>query len=221
VFIPTSLAMSLDVHRMIMKKFEKVLNKKGYWTKKQLGKNRRIKNGLCHGFDESKFNAASLFYLPCQAKNPADSFFHEFNDASRGPLNVERWLDDCIAGLRPDPEPEPQAVAAPLPAKSEGALCTQLTKLRRELQAKKAANPTHIIETATNEWRLTPRGDGHAAFFRLARALHWAGLTDAELTQKLREEAAYAHSPADRRAEIRELVKKLGRSGQIGGRKAA
>ncbi len=34
VFIPTSLAMSLDVHRMIMKKFEMVLNKNGYWTKK-------------------------------------------------------------------------------------------------------------------------------------------------------------------------------------------
>ena len=49
----------------------------------------------------------------------------------------------------------------------------------------------------------------------------WAGLTDADLTQKLRELAVYALSPADRRAEIRELVRKLGRSGQIGDRKAA
>jgi hypothetical protein len=221
VFIPTSLAMSLDVHRMIMKKFEMVLNKNGYWTKNQLGKNRRIKNGLRHGFDESKFNAASLFYLPCQAQNPADSFFDEFNDASRGPLNVGLWLDDCIAGLRPEPEPEAVAVAAWKPLNSAGVVSNQLSELRRELQAKKAAKPNHIIENAVQDWRLTPRGDGHAAFFRLARTLHWAGLTDADLTQTLREEAAYAHSPAKRRAEIRELVKRLGRSGQIGGRKAA
>src|SRR5208337_4004238 len=33
VFIPTSMAMSLEVHRLIMRKFENVLNKNGYWTK--------------------------------------------------------------------------------------------------------------------------------------------------------------------------------------------
>jgi hypothetical protein len=112
-------------------------------------------------------------------------------------------------------------VAASKPLNSAGVVSNQLSELRLKLQAKKAAKPNHIIEAATNEWRQTPRGDGHAAFFRLARTLHWAGLTDADLTQKLREEAVYAHSPADRRDEIRKLVKKLDQSGKIGGRRAA
>ena len=36
VFIPTTLAMSVDIHKMIMRQIESVLNEKGYWTKKQL-----------------------------------------------------------------------------------------------------------------------------------------------------------------------------------------
>ena len=75
MFIPTSLAMSVDIHKMIMRQIESVLNEKGYWTKKQLDARTKIKSRSLHGFDTSKFNAASLFYLPCQAKNPADSFF--------------------------------------------------------------------------------------------------------------------------------------------------
>ncbi|WP_294532731.1 hypothetical protein, partial [uncultured Rhodoblastus sp.] len=217
----TSLAMSLDVHRMIMKKFEKVLNDNGYWTKKELDKNRRIKSRLCHGFDGSKFNAASLFYLPCQAKNPDDSFFHKFDDAPRGPLNVELWLDDCIAGLRPDPEPEPQAVAAPIPLISVGVVSDNLRALRQKLEERRVITPSHIIEDAVQKWQLTPHGDGHAAFFRLARTLHWAGMTGSHLTQELRDQAAHAHSPQKRRAEINGIVKKLDQSGKIGGRKAA
>ncbi|WP_294538204.1 hypothetical protein, partial [uncultured Rhodoblastus sp.] len=69
--------------------------------------------------------------------------------------------------------------------------------------------------------QLTPHGDGHAAFFRLARTLHWAGVTGSDLTQELRDQAAHAHSPQKRRAEINGIVKKLDQSGKIGGRKAA
>jgi hypothetical protein len=202
--------MSLDVHRMIMKKFEKVLNDNGYWRKKELEKNRRIKSRLCHGFDESKFNAASLFYLPCQARNPADSFFREFDDASRGPLNVGLWLDDCIAGLRPDPEPEPEAVAAPIPHISAGVVSDKLRDLRRNLQERRVITPSHIIEDALQEWGRASHGDGHAAFFRLARSLYLAGVTGSDLTQTLRAEAAHGHSPQKRRAEINGIVKKTG-----------
>lgn len=225
VFIPTSKAMSPEVYRLIMAEIEAVLNKHGYWRQKQLNKNARIKNGRRHGFDESKFNAASLFYLPCQAKNPADSFFREFDEPWRGPLNVERWLGDCIATLRPEPELEPEtdfaAAAAPTPPVSEGAICERLTQLRQKLQADRAAKPSQIIEDAEQEWRRAPQGHGHEAFFRLARKLHWAGITGSHLQQKLREEADHAHSRKDRRAEINGIVKKLDQSGKIGGRRAA
>jgi len=160
-------------------------------------------------------------YLPCQAKKPADSFFREFNDDLRGPLDVALWLDACIATLRPEPEPEPEAAAAPKPLVSEGAVSDHLRELRQKLQAERAAKPSQIIEDAEREWRRTPHGHGHEAFFRLALALHRAGLTDPDLTHRLREEAEYARSPRDRKAEIKGIVKKLDQSGKIGGRRAA
>jgi hypothetical protein len=52
-FIPTTCAMSIDVHRLVMQRFEKVLNQQGYWSKKQLQKRPGIKVRRCHGFDES------------------------------------------------------------------------------------------------------------------------------------------------------------------------
>ncbi|PPQ35825.1 hypothetical protein [Rhodoblastus acidophilus] len=227
VFIPTSMALSLDAHRLIMHRIMKVLNENGYWLKEQREKDHRIKNGRLHGFDRSKLNAASLFFLPCQAKNPGDSFFHDFNDDSRGPLDVVRWLDDCIAILR-DPEPEPEreaepeaVIAGPIPAPSGGVVCAQLIAVQQKLLAERTANPARIIDAAVAEWRQTSRGHGHEGFFRLARTLHWAGITGFDLQQKLREEAAYAYSPNDRRAEINGIVRKLDQSGKIGGGRAA
>jgi hypothetical protein len=86
-----------------------------------LEKRSGAKSWLCHGFDESKFNAASLFHLPSQAKDPKDSFFRDYSedDPKRGPLDVHQWVEKCILGLRPEPErvraaPEPEAPKKPL-----------------------------------------------------------------------------------------------------------
>ena len=113
-FIPTTCAMSMDVHALILAQIVKVLNREGYWGARQLEKQPRIKSRLCHGFDEGKFNAASLFYLPVQAKDPAHSFFLDYgaDDPSRGPLDLHVWIDECVLRLRPDPEPEPVPIGA-------------------------------------------------------------------------------------------------------------
>jgi hypothetical protein len=103
-FIPTTCAMSIDVHRLLMTQFETVLNRAGYWSKKHLAKKSGIKSRRSHGFDESKFNPASLFYLPTQAEDPKDSFFRDYaeDDPKRGTLDVHQWVENCILDLRPE-----------------------------------------------------------------------------------------------------------------------
>lgn len=213
-FIPTSLAMTKDVHKLLMRQIESVLNKNGYWTQKELDQRPNIKRRLVHGFDKSKFTACSLFYLPCQAANPRDSFFVDYNDDDRAELDVVKWLDECARKLELDPEPDPEPAPSPQPVIAKN-VSAQLIELGRLLREQKRSRPHHIIEEATSEWRQARKGDGHAAFFKLACALQRAGLDDHEMTQKLRDEAAYAYSSNERRAEIKGIVKKLARTGWI------
>ena len=71
--------MPIAAHRAIGEQIMRTVNRAGYWSKKQLEANDRIKSRLCHGFDMGKLTPSSLFYLPCQAENPAHSFFIDHN----------------------------------------------------------------------------------------------------------------------------------------------
>jgi hypothetical protein len=222
-FIPTTCAMSIDVHRLVMGQIEKVLNKEGYWSKKQLEKKPRIKVRRSHGFDESKFNAASLFYLPCQAKDPSHSFFIDHNDPKRGPLDLHEWIEHCILDLRPEPEPQP----VPIHAKPQAATVTVASvssKLRvtsdalRTQKAESYAGRQQImIDKAIDDWRTfgVQRGAGHTGFFKLACALQQAGLDEYGINNTLYEEAGFANSPRERRAEIKGILKSLNRRGTL------
>jgi hypothetical protein len=61
---------------------------------------------------------------------------------------------------------------------------------------------------------------GHAAFFILGAALRGAGLDETEIRTKLYEEAFYAHSPKERRSEIKGIIQKVLRSGTFSRRAA-
>ena len=63
------------------------LREAGY-TKSPSAKSRLKRSGL----DHSKRAATSLFYLPAQAGNGAESFFGFYNDENRTPLNPEVWI---------------------------------------------------------------------------------------------------------------------------------
>jgi hypothetical protein len=131
----------------VIEQIERVLNRKGFWGKRQSEKRPGIKDRRCHGFDESKFNAASLFYLPCQVKDPAHSFFVDYGEADpkRGPLDLHRWIEECILNLRPEPEPAqvpPPTQVAPgpvaQPAATAKSVCPKLQAMRDALSAQKA-----------------------------------------------------------------------------------
>jgi hypothetical protein len=219
-FIPTTHAMSKDVHSLMMAQIQKVLNDKGYWSKKQLETNPRIKSCQTHGFDLSKFNAASLFYLPCQAKNPEDSFFLDHNDKGRGPLDVCQWIENRIVDLRPKDEPEPAVLmdtAQISECSPEAAVASKLRALQAILLAERAQTcadwQEKAVSKAIEKWRSAAPGDGHNAFYRLACALHSIGLDKTAIRQSLRIEVAQARSPQKRRAEIESILRSLRKRG--------
>lgn len=228
-FIPTSCAMSIEVHRLIMQQVEQVLEKAGYWGKRKLEKRKGTRPARCHGFDESKFNAASLFYLPCQAKDPEGSFFTDYGerDPRRGALDLHQWIERCILSLRPEPDPAPigPVTAKPvlLPETQDAVSDQTISKLqaiRQKLAAahaqSQAGRREEKVARAIEAWRPTPSGMGHHNFFLLGAALYRAGLDLHEVRAKLHEEVMFAHSPGKRRREIDSIVKKLGRSGTFG-----
>jgi hypothetical protein len=58
------------------------------------------KNSRRSGLDDNKRSAASVYYAPCQAKNPADSFFHYYNEAPRRLLDPVLWLKNSVVPFR-------------------------------------------------------------------------------------------------------------------------
>jgi hypothetical protein len=222
----------MDVHTLILGQIERVLNRAGFWGKRQLEKRPGIKERRCHGFDESKFNAASLFYLPCQAKDPRDSFFVDYGegDPKRGPLDLHAWINECILNLRAKPKPVMAVVPAAVvpnpaakPSLTPKAVCTKLQAMRDALEAEKAQTSAGRreawVNAAIERWRETAPipGTGHTGFFALAAALQRAGLNDADIRSKLYDEAGYAHSARERRGEIKGILTSLRRRGTFKG----
>jgi hypothetical protein len=130
----------MKVQGLILAQVVKVLNRTGFCGKRQIEKQAKrsdAKPRLWHGFDEGKFNAASMFYLPCQAKEPADSSFIDYGEADpkRGPLDLVAWIEHCILDLRPDPEPmRPAPAPEPAPAKVPGK-ASEKVRISESLQA--------------------------------------------------------------------------------------
>jgi hypothetical protein len=150
--------------------------------------------GLRHGLDTGKLNAASLFYFPCQPKDPSGTYFKVFNGKGRKPLVVPEWIEKYIA------EEEEQAVS-----KNEDAS----TFIETPLQETEPLSPeTHsfvpqagsrvdpkAVERACWEWQQCPPGKGNHEFFKLALRLAQAGCDQSESTSILHDQAQYAHSP--------------------------
>ena len=113
VFIPTTIAMPIAAYKAIGEQIMRTVNRAGYWSQKQLDADPRIKSRKTHGFDMGKLTPSSLFYLPCQAQDPRDSFFIDHNSASRQPLDPYVWAGYAANHHRPEPEPS-ATVAQPV-----------------------------------------------------------------------------------------------------------
>jgi hypothetical protein len=192
VFIPTSRAMPVVAHQLMMRQIERSLNAAGYWSKSDLKNKSRIKSRCLHGFDESKFNGASLFYLPCKAKNPADSFFHEFTNGGRKALDVDQWVTRAIS--------DPKFSLS----RYEDRGTDPITAPRVILDV-----PNEAVSNAISEWRIATVGGGNEAFFRLGLKLREAGLSFEDVESVLSREAMQGRSPDKRRGQIKSILQSL------------
>jgi hypothetical protein len=214
--IPTTCAMTIEVHREIMLQIRQALNRRGYFDKKQLAKMaEKGQSGLCHGFDPSKYNAASMFYLPAQAAaGPQASFFLVFDGGKRKAINPYQWIDKTIINHQPDPEPVPGAVKSnpASPVRKDPKLTRALLLIESEKQTHHHQHLEERIDAAIQRWHEHPKGSGNQAFFELAVALAGAGMERTEIKDTLFAEAGYAHgseSQRDRRAAIPHIMSKL------------
>lgn len=216
VVIPTTCAMTIDVHNEIMAQIRKSLGRRGYFDKKQLAKRaEKGEQGKHHGFDTSKFTASSLFYLPAQAlAGPEASFFFEFDGGNRQPINPYEWVDKTIINHQPEPVVPPVAVP-PEPKnlkRKDPKLTSFLHLFAAEKQAEHQKSFDRRVEDAISTWQQHPKGTGNQAFFQLAVSLAGAGMSRNEIEQTLHTQTAYAHgaeSQRDRTAAIPGIMRTL------------
>ncbi len=218
-YIPTSHAMSIDIHSLIVDQVLQVVNDAGYWSDAQLEKAKAIKSKLRHGFDPSKRCASSLFYLPSQAANSEETFFIDANDPLRAELDVPAWIERCILDLRPEPElsvEEKPARPQPPISNVSDEMQAIIDKLREEQDQQGAASREKRRQKAVDSWRGTPSGHGHVEFFRLAARLQATGMDEFGIRSTLSSEAFSSGSNGrDRKSEIHGIMRSLSKRGTL------
>jgi hypothetical protein len=216
VFIPTTIAMPIVAYRAITEQIMRTVNRAGYWSKKQLEDNERIKSRKHHGFDMGKLTPSSLFYLPCQAQNRMDSFFIDHDSGGRLPLDPYAWAGYAANHHRPVQEPI-ETVAATVAQPVQQAMpptdCPKLRRMRELIAEEEAARHRDDLSrrkaAAIERWHGTPAEGGNRAFFQLGVDLCGAGMSTAEIDAILRQEAGYGRHPSERRAQIKYIMRTL------------
>ncbi len=208
------MAMTRDIHARVLGDLVRVMENAGWLSAEQVAEGRKATRGV-HGLDRSKFNAASMFYLPCRAKAGVEaSFFLDFADERRSPLDVEAAINHPVVAERepeaPSVAPAPEPPARPRPTVAMSPSMQALReKLVEQASTADAARREERVAKAVEEWRSCPRGSGSKGFFKLGMALKRAGLDRHEIERTLWAEAAYARSPEERRAQVRTIMRKV------------
>jgi hypothetical protein len=177
VIILTSKTIGPDAYEALWDAVANKLRDAGY-IKSPKGKSSLQKSGL----DHSKRTPTSLFYLPAQAENPAESFFRVYSDGNRQLLEPGIWLRNMRLNV-PD---EPNIVVV------HPSACDQAA-----------------FEAAIKKWRQAEPGRGNDQFYLLAVELKRLGLTESEIKQTLVQEANFGRSPAERQDQIPSIMNSL------------
>ena len=139
------------------------------------------------GLDWSKRLPTSLFYLPSQAADPSQSFFRDYNDTSRVPLDPIPWISN-----------------GPMPLQPELDTYSDFADDDREIDQAR-------VQTAITNWQNSPKGSGNDNFFKFALDLRRAGMNKGQIETILRSEAALARTPNERTAQIPSIIKSSSR----------
>jgi hypothetical protein len=183
VIIPTTQPVTPEAYLLLYENIAWKLEDSGYFV--QRNRKRQKAAQPRSGLDWSKRHPTSLFYLPCQAEDAEKSFFLEYNDGARTPLDPLPWIENGEVSLQPE-----------LPA-----FCDSNSKGKDIDQAR--------VERAIAAWRATPKGHGNDGFFRLALECKRAGMDVRQVEEMLQSEAEFAHSPSERKSQIDGIVVSL------------
>jgi hypothetical protein len=187
---PTGEIMTLEVYGLIQGCLADKLEDAGYVVDRG-GKGRkgaRLSNSRPSGLDWSKSLPTSLFYLPCQAQQSGASFFHDYDEGGRRPLQPATWLQNMTFPLQPGFEGVP--ADAPQPGVDE-----------------------RLAQRAKDIWRGSKGqpGRGDEMFFNLAMSLRRAGMDFYQIENTLRSEAEFGRTPKERLSQIPNIMSSLRR----------
>ncbi len=209
--------MAPELHRAILDAILEVLKIQGYNDPDWLSRYPRTRSKLLHGFDLSKLTSSSLFYLPSQAEHPGGSFWLDFNDESRHALEPDHFAERVIHLGDPAPDTVPTISAPPRtgPQKASEAMLALRAGMVAQAAQKAPESRQTDVERAIEAWQSEGcrRGHGHNGFFILASSLRRAGMDIAEIEAELQAQARWSSSPAERRGEIRALIRKVTKFG--------
>jgi hypothetical protein len=185
VIFPTSQDLTPEAYETVWDNFAAKLRHAGY----SVGDKDQQTSGNSRpsGLDVSKRTPTSVFYAPCQAKNPADSFFWSYLEAPRQLLDPVLWIENSVVPFRAPFIPRDRSFND-----------------QRQVNQQK-------VEQATMEWRNSShhKGEGDHRFWLYALALRAAGMTFSDIEHKLKDEAQYGRSPDEREKQIRSIMQSL------------
>ncbi len=201
VYIPTDNVMSAKQYQVITKELVETITAAGFYREKSKGRSK------LHGLDMGKLHAASLFYFPCQPKDPSGAYFKVFKGKGREPLNVQEWIEKYIAAEEANMFVEQEAntfIETPLGDTQFG---SQETYALVPLAG--SGVDQDAVERACSDWQQCPPGEGNHEFFRLGLKLAGAGCDHSEIMSILKEQARYARSPDERLNQVPSILKSL------------
>lgn len=187
--IPSSERMTADVYGLVCEAIANRLEDAGCSVRKRV--RQRVRSNMRpSGLDWSKTQPHSLFYLPCQAQNPADSFFMDFSGPTRSPITPSAWVENVSIPLQPELEMVP------------------------EFENRQSQINGAMVGEAVGTWRISVGhpGRGDQMFFHLALGLRRAGMSHQQIEATLGSEAQYGRSPSERLAQIPSIMASLRKS---------
>jgi len=143
-----------------------------------------------HGFDQSKRNIVSIFYVPCQAKAEGGSFFEAVVGDDRELMDPDDWMMPDFSDI------SSPSIVPELPEDDDSE-----AKERDPMESL-------AFQRTLREYRTSGvlPGNGDAGLFKLGSSAAGAGFTEQEVEVLLKRESNSAHSPEDRLSQIPRIL---------------
>jgi hypothetical protein len=106
VVIPTAQIMTPEVYSILYDSIGYKLEDAGYQVDRDKRSKARNEGKRKSGLDWSKATPTSLFYLPCQAEDPSQSFFKVYTGSGRLTMDPRTWVENSGYLIKAEAEEE-------------------------------------------------------------------------------------------------------------------